>query len=329
MRYRYAGRVVAASLTVALGVGLTAGCSREGEGGADGAESGGSADGQVRIGLVQINQQAIFFNQMNEGAQEAAAAAGAELTLFNANDDPVQQNQAVSNFVQQGYDAVIVVAIDVEGIKPAIQAADQAGVDVIAVDAIIDDPAVSVQVGVDNAAAGEQIGEFVNSYADEQDIDPTIGVVGALNSYIQNLRKDSFADTVQAAGAEVVQTVDGENTQEGAATAAENLLTAQQDMNIIYATGEPALLGTVAAVQSQGAQDRVTVFGWDLTSQAIDGIDAGYVAGVVQQDPRTEGVEAVDAAVALAAGEQVDERIDVPVTIVTRDNVDPYREIFQ
>jgi ribose transport system substrate-binding protein len=28
--------------------------------------------------LVQINQQALFFNQMNEGAQEAADASGAE-----------------------------------------------------------------------------------------------------------------------------------------------------------------------------------------------------------------------------------------------------------
>jgi ribose transport system substrate-binding protein len=331
MRIRNAGnarRAVTGSLAIALGIALTAGCSREDEGGG-GDGSPAADDGEVRIGLVQINQQAIFFNQMNEGAQDAADAAGAELTIFNANDDPVQQNQAVQNFVQQDYDAVIVVAIDVEGIKPAIQAADDAGVDVIAVDAIIDDPAVAVQVGVDNEAAGEQIGDFVNTYADDHDIDPAVGIVGALNSAIQNLRKDSFADTVEGAGAEILQTVDGENTQEGAATAAENLLTAQQDMNIVYATGEPALLGTVAAVQSQGAEDQVTVFGWDLTKQAIDGIDAGYVAGVVQQDPKTEGTEAVNAAVSLAAGEQVEQQIDVPVTIVTEDNVDPYREIFQ
>jgi ribose transport system substrate-binding protein len=321
------GRLRAAAVGVAALATLLAGCSRDDQPAAPASDAGAS-DGVVKVGLVQINQQAIFFNQMNEGAQQAADEAGVELTIFNANDDPVQQNQAVQNFVQQGFDAVIVVAIDVEGIKPAIQQAAGAGLKVIAVDAIVDDPAVNVQVGVDNAAAGKQIGEFVNGYAEDNGIRPSIGVVGALNSYIQNVRKDSFEETVTTAGAQVVQTVDGKNTQEGAATAAENLLTAQPGMNIVYATGEPALLGTVAAVQSGGAADRLKVFGWDLTEQAIAGIDAGFVAGVVQQDPRTEGVEAVKAAKALVDGQQVGKEIDVPITIVTKDNVAPYRQIF-
>jgi ribose transport system substrate-binding protein len=321
------GRLRAAAVGVAALTTLLAGCSRDDQAAAP-ASDAGAGDGVVKVGLVQINQQAIFFNQMNEGAQQSADESGVELTIFNANDDPVQQNQAVQNFVQQGFDAVIVVAIDVEGIKPAIQQAAGAGLKVIAVDAIVDDPAVNVQVGVDNAAAGKQIGDFVNSYAEDNGIQPSIGVVGALNSYIQNLRKDSFDETVTTAGAQVVQTVDGKNTQEGAATAAENLLTAQPGMNIVYATGEPALLGTVAAVQSNGAANRLKVFGWDLTKQAIDGIDAGFVAGVVQQDPKTEGSDAVKAAKSLVDGQQVSAKIDVPVTIVTKDNVAPYRQIF-
>jgi ribose transport system substrate-binding protein len=39
-----------------------------------------------KFALVQINQQALFFNQMNEGAQKAADAAGVELVIFNANN---------------------------------------------------------------------------------------------------------------------------------------------------------------------------------------------------------------------------------------------------
>ncbi len=320
-RLRTAVVGVAALATAAA---LLVGCSRDDQPGAAAGDAAAS-DGKVKIGLVQINQQAIFFNQMNDGAQEAAAEAGAELTIFNANDDPVQQNQAVQNFVQQGFDAVIVVAIDVEGIKPAVQQAASAGLKVIAVDAIVEDPAVSAQVGTANAEGGAQIGELL---LEESGGEGEVGIVGALNSYIQNLRKDSFAETVTTAGAQIVQTVDGKNTQEGAASAAENLLTAQPGMNIVYATGEPALLGTVAAVQSNGAANRLKVFGWDLTKQAIDGIDAGFVAGVVQQDPKTEGTEAVKAAKALVDGQQVGKQIDVPVTIVTKDNVAPYRQIF-
>ncbi|MBX6169748.1 MAG: substrate-binding domain-containing protein, partial [Thermobispora bispora] len=220
--------------------------------------------------------------------------------------------------------------IDVEGIKPAVKIAKDAGLKVVAVDAIVDSPSVDTQVGVDNSAAAKQAGEFVNKWAQAQGLTaPKIGVVGALNSFIQNIRKDDFNATVESAGAKIVQTVDGQNKQETAMTAAENLLTSRSDMDIVYATGEPALLGTVAAVKSQNAGDRIKVFGWDLTKEAISGIDEGFVAGVVQQDPKTEGYEAVKEVKALIDGAAPKKTINVPVTIVTKDNVDPYRDTFK
>ncbi|MFI6454391.1 substrate-binding domain-containing protein [Streptosporangium amethystogenes] len=319
-------RLTAVTALLATGL-LAAAC-----GGTDGSDAASSGDGggKPKIGLVQINQQAIFFNEMNAGAQQAAEEAGVDLTIFNANDDPVKQNEAIDNFVQQQFDGIVVVAIDVEGIKPAVKIAKDAGLKVVAVDAIVDSPAVDTQVGVDNVEAAKQMGTFVNEWAKEQKVAaPEIGVVGALNSFIQNARKDGFNSTVEAAGAKIVQTVDGQNKQEAALAAAENLLTSRSDLTAVYATGEPALLGTVAAVKSQNAGDRVKVFGWDLTKEAIDGIDTGFVAGVVQQDPRTEGYEAVKEVKALVGGAQAKKTIDVPVTIVTKENVDTYRSTFK
>ena len=84
---------------------------------------GAEAQDKPTFALVQINQQALFFNQMNEGAQKAADAAGAELVIFNANDDPAAQNDAIETYIQQKVDGIIVVAIDVNGVMPAVEAA--------------------------------------------------------------------------------------------------------------------------------------------------------------------------------------------------------------
>ena len=283
----------------------------------------------IKVGLVQINQQAIFFNQMNEGAEEAADEAGVDLTIYNANDDAAKQNEAVANFVTQGFDAVVVVAIDVEGIKPAIQDAKDAGLAIVAVDAVVEDPAVDAQVGVDNEDAGRQIGQFVSDYIAESGETPNIGIIGALNSFIQNLRKDSFIEVVEGDGATITQVVDGQNRQEAALTAAENLITAQTDTNILYATGEPAMVGAVAAVRSQDKTDTTMLFGWDLTAEVIAGIDDGFVLGVVQQDPKTEGYEAVMACKTLVEGGTVDKLLNIPIEIVDESNVEPYRAIFE
>ena len=138
--------------------------------------------------LVTINQQALFFNQINDGAKEAAAAAGVELVIFDANNVPAAQNTAIENYITQKVDGIILVAIDVNGVKPAITEAKEAGIPVIAIDAQIPDGDNVSFVGVDNAAAGADIGKFFADYVkSDMGGEATVGVVGALNSFIQNL----------------------------------------------------------------------------------------------------------------------------------------------
>ena len=114
-----------------------------------------------------------------------------------------------------------------------------------------------------------------------------------------------------------------------ALSAAENLMTANPDMTALYATGEPALLGAVSAVTSQARTDSIKVFGWDLTKSAIEGIDQGWVTAVIQQDPAGVGKAAIEAFVKLKKGETVEPIINVPVTIVTKENVDKFRDMFK
>ena len=256
--------------------------------------------------LVQINQQALFFNQMNSGAESAATSNGDKLVIFNANNDPAAQNSAIETYIQQGVDGIVIVAIDVNGIMPAVKQATDAGIPVVAVDAVLPDGPHSAQVGVNNAKAGADMGDFFLSYlGSDMGGSAKIGVVGALSSSIQNIRQAGFVDKITGANGVVeAGVVDGRNVQDIALTAAENLITANPDMTAIYATG-------------------------DLTAQAIRGIDQGYVAAVIQQDPAGMGAAAVNALNTITEGGSVDTSISVPITIVTQANVDDFRSIFE
>ena len=307
-------RMKATLLATAATIGLTAGAAS--------AET---------FALVQINQQALFFNQMNEGATAAAEAQGDELVIFNSNNDPAAQNSAIETYIAQGVDGIVVVAIDVNGIMPAVQQAVDAGIPVVAVDAVLPEGPHAAQVGVDNMDAGGMIGDYFVDYVRRTwAARPRSASSGALNSAIQNIRQDGFEAKIEGVdGITVAGVVDGQNVQDIALTAAENLITANPDLDAIYATGEPALLGAIAAVESQGRQDDIHVFGWDLTAQAIRGIDQGYVEAVIQQDPAQMGATAVDILGDLAGGGSTEAVVSVPVTIVTTENVDDFRSIFE
>ncbi|MBC7632532.1 substrate-binding domain-containing protein [Aeromicrobium sp.] len=284
----------------------------------------GDSTGKCVIGMTQINQTATFFTQMNEGAQEAADAAGCDLQIANANNDSAKQNSDIENFVSQKVTALIVVAIDVNGVLPAVKQATSQGIRIVAIDAELDKGAIDTFVGVDNEAAGAEAGQWVvdQGLADGA----SYGVVDARSSFIQNQREDSFRKVIDAAGATFTQAVDGANVQEKAATAAQNLVTAQPDLSFVYTTGEPASVGAVAALDPNGT---TKVIGWDLTAEVIAGIDSGLVTAIVQQDPRQEGVEAVNELAAILKGQEPAGFIDVPITIVTAENVDPFRKIFE
>ena len=302
---------------------VLAGCSTGNEEPSTAGNTSGSSSECV-IGMTQINQTAAFFTQMNEGAQEAADAAGCDLTIANANNDSARQNSDIENFVSQGVTALIVVAIDVNGVVPAVNAAKGAGIKVVAIDAELEEGLADTFVGVNNDKAGAEAGQWVvdQGLADGT----TYGVVDARNSFIQNQREDSFRKVVDAAGASYTQSVNGDNVQEKAATAATNLVTAQKGLGFVYTTGEPATVGAVSALDATGS---TKVIGWDLTAEVIAGIDNGLVTAVVQQDPKQEGVEAVNELKAILGGAEALGFIDVPIAIVTSDNVDDYRSIFE
>lgn len=319
--HRSRGRRAGAALLAVTAL-VLAGCSTGNED--DTTKSGGGGSDECVIGMTQINQTAAFFTQMNEGAEQAAADLGCELSIANANNDSAKQNSDIENFVSQGVTGLIVVAIDVNGVVPAVKAARNAGIRVVAIDAQLEEGVADTFVGVDNEKAGAEAGQWVIDQGLGEG--KSYGVVDARNSFIQNQREDSFRKVIDAAGANYTQSVNGDNVQEKAATAAQNLVTAQSDLDFVYTTGEPATVGAVAALDPSGS---TKVIGWDLTAEVIAGIDSGLVTAVVQQNPKQEGVEAVGELKKLIEGGDPAGFIDVPIAIVTSENVDDYRSIFE
>ncbi|WP_017471525.1 substrate-binding domain-containing protein [Amphibacillus jilinensis] len=281
---------------------------------------------QPTIALTVINQEALFFTEMVKGAEAMAEELGANLNVYNANNNQVDQNNAIENFISEGVDAIIINAIDPGALMPVVEQAADAGIPLISVDSVIDHESINVQIGVDNSEESVRLAEYFNEYWDGA---ADIGIVSALNSPIQINRQDSFVDTVEAGGSDIISVVDGENVQENALSAAENLFISNPDLDAVYVTGEPAFIGAVSAVRSQGKEHDIKLFGWDLSAQVLEGIDEGFVEAVIQQHPDQYGAESVSSAFKLINGEDVDGQIDVPATIVTAENVEEFRSMFE
>src|SRR5690625_3036874 len=296
------------------------------------ANNGNVNDDKPTIAMTVINQEALFFTEMLKGAEEAVDKDEFNFIKFDANNKEVDQYNAIENFISEGVDAIIINAVDRDTLIPLVEEADEEGIIIISVDSVIEHDTVDVQIGVDNSESSKDLAEYFNNYVKDNHPEgsPKLGVVGALNAAVQVIRQDSFLDEVEkGSDVELINIVDSQNVQEKALTAAEDLLLADIDLDYVYVTGEPAFIGSVSAVSSQGFEDDVKLFGWDLSPQVIEGIDEGFVEAVLQQHPDKYGEEAVKAAIKLINGEEVDDLIDIPATIVTEENIDEFRPLFE
>ena len=82
------------------------------------------------------------------------------------------------------------------------------------------------------------------------------------------------------------------------------------------------LYGAVEGVAAAGRQGQVHVAGVDVDPDILGMVADGSIDATVAQQPRLMGQKAIEAAIAVLAGEPVEPFIPVETILVTADNVD-------
>ena len=97
------------------------------------------------------------------------------------------------------------------------------------------------------------------------------------------------------------------NLQEDALAKTTDMLTANPDIQVIFASNEGGTIGAAMAVKQAGLAGKVAVFGYDGSDQLTSMILSGdnILQGVVAQDPYSQGYRAVEALVKAIKGETV------------------------
>ncbi|HEY5842481.1 MAG TPA: substrate-binding domain-containing protein, partial [Mycobacterium sp.] len=150
--------LVPLALLAASSLLLTA-CQSGGE--ASPAGEGGGGD-EVAVTLITKTSTNPFFIAMQKGAEEAGKANNVSITTAAGKEDGDETTQiaAIEAAVARG-DQGILITPATDGVNPAIEAARQAGLYVIALDTPPNPPdTVDITFATDNFKAGELIGQW-------------------------------------------------------------------------------------------------------------------------------------------------------------------------
>jgi ribose transport system substrate-binding protein len=292
-----------------------------------GAEQAGGG-GRQRIALVMKTANNPFFIEMQKGAEEAARRLNVELVVQAAERevDVEKQMQIVENLIQTRVAALCVTPSGSREIVPAIDKANRAGIPVVIVDTRVDAKALSESggkvatfIGSDNYEGGKIAGEFLAKKLNGK------GRVAVLEGIPGHETGDSrlrgFRDALKASpGVEVVasQTANWERDQ--GFNVFQNILQSHPDVQAVFACSDLMALGAVEAIAAAKKTGQIAVVGFDATSEARDAILKGSMDASVAQSPAQMGALAVENAVKLLKGEQVNPEFVVPIKLITKEN---------
>ncbi|MHA6512831.1 sugar ABC transporter substrate-binding protein [Tessaracoccus sp. Z1128] len=311
-------RTLVALVSPLLTVALLAGCSSTpGTSGSDASTGAGTQ--RVKIALVMSHLTNSFTTTFSASAKAEAEKLGAELTVFDGKKEQATQNAAVETAITQQFDGIMVEPGSVDGIRPAVEAANAAEIPIMTVvQKMTEQDLAKAYVGGDDEAAGEmQMQMAVDAIGGQGSIAVLWGPMG---SDAQLIRKKGY-DTVLAAnpGVEIIFDSTANWVTDEALKLTENWLQTGKQIDYVVAQNDAMAIGAAKAVQD--AQLDIPVSGIDATPEGLQAIKDARLAGSVSQD--TVGMGQLSSQIMLEAikGEAVEPTTLTTPVWVTTENV--------
>jgi inositol transport system substrate-binding protein len=287
------------------------------------APAADSGSGDIKIGATFPVLDA-FLQKVADGMTAEAEAQGATIDIVAADNKVDTQLSQVENFIAQGVDAILVVAVDTSAAGPMTAAAQEAGIPLIYVNRKPADlPSGVPYVGSQSLVSGTLEMEQLATLAGQKG--NVVIMQGELTNEAALDRTKGCNDVVaKYPDMKVVETDTANWDRAQGQALMENWLQAGVDFNIVCANNDEMALGAILALKAAGKTlgvDGVLVGGVDATADALAALKAGDLATTVFQDAGGQGGGGVDAAIKLINGEKVDDYVDVPYQLVTLDNM--------
>jgi sugar transport system substrate-binding protein len=270
--------------------------------------------GETTIAGV-VFQDDQFMNSMVKGFTDAGEKYGVKVMTANTNNDQAKESELIQTYIAQGVNGIAIAPLSQDASIANLKEADAKGIKVAITNMSISDPSfLAGGFTSDDRSNGKIVGENAAKYIKDK-LGGTAKV--AIVDFDHQLPEQSkaryggFEDGLKEAGVTYeVLAHQSANMQEDALAKTSDMLTANPDIQVIFASNEGGTIGAAMAVKQAGLAGKVAVFGYDgsdqLTSMVLSGDN--ILQGVVAQDPYSQGYRAVEALAKAINGEATAEK---------------------
>ena len=267
-----------------------------------------------------------FFSTIGEAMQEVAEENGDEVLIVDAQQDQANQIGIIEDFITKGVSGVFLNPVDRDGIEPALDMLNEAGIPIVNVDTSVASlDKVDSYVASDNKGAGVICGEKLIELL------PDGGEIAILDYPANSAcldRVEGFTETIEGKGFEIVDQQDAEGKPDPGLAKTQDILQAHPDLVAVFACNDQCGQGAYAAINEAGSS--AIVIGVDGSPEGKEYIaEGGAFVATAAQSPKKIGVNSIETMYAILNGEEFETDIAVPTFIIDASNVEEYMDGWQ
>ncbi len=243
-----------------------------------------------------------------------------EILYADADGNDQKQVEQIDNFFVQGIDGLIIIPNNGAAVVDSLDQAEEKGIPVAAISTAPDDGTFDF-IGCSHYDCGYAQGEYCAEILPKGAKVLYLG--GDTSFQISVDRKEGFYDGLgsRADDIEILAEQECDYTMEDGMTKMEDWIQTFPDFDAVVAVNDQSALGAIEAMKGANKLEGKVICGIDCLDIAVDSIKAGEMSMTVLQDPRLHADKAVEALKAHLEGGSVPEDLTIPITAVTKDNV--------
>jgi len=269
-----------------------------------------------------------YWKMVHAGAMQASRDLGVDIIWQGPirRDDRTSQIDVVESLIVRGVDGLVLAPVDNMAMRGPVEDAKRSGVPTVIIDSDLQSNSFVSFVATNNNKGGAMAADYLAKLLNGK------GKVALLRNVEGNAstdhREEGFLEQIKTyPGLEVVSSNQHAGaTAESAYKASENLLAKLRGsggvgVDGIFCPNESSTFGMMRALQDGELAGKVHFVGFDSSKKLLDAVAKGDIDGLIVQDPMQIAYQGVARVVDHLKKKEVAARIDIPATLVTKENL--------
>lgn len=263
---------------------------------------------------------------VSDFAQREAEMLGVnlEVSIPQEEVDLEKQVSIVEQAIQKNSNAIVISAASSDGMLPVLQKAKDAGIKIVNFDTrISDDSLYDAYVGADDVEGAYKAGKYI---AEQLGGKGKVGLITGLLAQSTGIdRKEGFLKAIsEYPDIEVVAETSADWRSDLAADATTNMLTANPEIDAIFASNDQMAVGMANSVLAAGKKDDLILVGYDGILDSVKLVLENKLDAFVALPNIDEAVMGVRIATALVLNEdyKFERELTYPTTLVTQEYIE-------